>query len=375
MNQSNDTAVLIVSKPLVPPWNDSSKNLAMGIVTHARQTGFHVLTTPGYPLPAPGVVSEPVYRTAGDYSPSLFQNVRVLRRLARPDRNIGIYHFFFAPNPLTSSVCRWIMRLKKQATIQTVCSPPRDYDNLSRLIFTDFTVVLSDYHLNIFRREGIKNVIRIYPGVEIPEKISLPENPLRERLGITDEKVLLYPGDYEFSRGHEIILEILPRLVKESPRLKLLFACRPKTPASVKIEAAVKQRLREMGCGSRVVFLGHVDRMAELYDLTTICLFPVRSLYKKMDLPLTLLECLAWGIPVIASDIPPLNEMVNGRGGRAVRPDDPGDVTAAVRSFLSNPALTREYGENGRKLAREKFDIVKTAEHYETLYKKMEEAR
>lgn len=368
MTEKSQKSVLIISKPLIPPWNDSSKNLAMGIVNHARQTRFHVFSTPGTDYHSDRIIGEPIYRSAGAYSPALSQNLRVFRRILRPDRYTGIYHFFFAPNPLTSTFCRLATRFKKQATIQTVCSPLRSYDNLSRLIFTDWTVVLSDYHLNIFRRAGIGNVVRIYPGVEIPENTSLPANPLRERLGITDEKVLLYPGDYEFTGGHEIILEILPRLVKEFKRIKVVFACRPKTPESKEIEAAVMQRIREIRCEEEVIFLSQVDNMAELYDLTSICIFPARSLYKKMDLPLTLLECLAREIPLIVGDFAPLNEVLIDGGGIAVRPDSPESILDALRRLLSDRELRNRYGRDGRESAHRNFDIKLIAREYEKLY-------
>mgnify|MGYP006297419579 CR=1 FL=1 len=363
--------VLIVSKPLAPPWNDSSKNLARGIVDHARRTEFNVLTVPGFSFSSPRIVCEPVYRTGGDYAPSRTQNLRVLLRLARPDPEIEILHFFFAPNPVTSTVCRWLTRFKRKKTVQSVCSPPASYENLSRLIFTDVTVVLSDYHLKLFRDAGIDNVIRIYPGVEIPEKTTLRENLLRKELNLTDQPVILYPGDYEFSGGHEIILEILPRLAEKFPRLKLIFACRPKTDRSRTIEAGIRKDLGEMNLTDRVIFMGTVEDMEELYDLTAVCLFPARSLYKKMDLPLTLLECLARGIPVITADIPPVNEAVADEAGVAVDPEDPMEVFAAVSGILEDPDRLHSLGKAGQKRAAAEFDIIKIAARYEELYRRM----
>lgn len=106
-------AVLMVSKPIVPPWSDSGKNLVRDIVAHTPGYRFHVLVTRGAPAPFPDAVAEPIYGDAGAYAPSLAENLRVLRRLARPDR-VPLYHFFFAPNPRTSTAARWILRLKRQ---------------------------------------------------------------------------------------------------------------------------------------------------------------------------------------------------------------------------------------------------------------------
>ena len=369
MTENNENTVLIVSKPLVPPWNDGSKNLAMGIVTHARRTRFHVFSTPGTTYPSTRITGEPIYRTAGSFTPSFSQNLRVLARLARPDREIGIYHFFFTPNPRTSTAARWLTRYKKQVTIQTVCSPPASHENLSRMIFTDKVVVLSDYHRRVFQEAGIENVVKINPGIEIPAGTKLNHNRMKERLRLTDEKVVLYPGDYEFSGGHEIILRILPGLVKKFPRIKIIFACRPKTPVSRSLESGVRTRIREMGLEKYVVFLPRVEKMDELYDLTSLCLFPAHSLSRKMDIPLTLLECLSWKIPIIIGDIPPVNELLKEQVGAVVKPDSPRDLLAAIRWLISDEKARKECGKNGRKLIAEEFDINKIAGRYEDIYR------
>lgn len=369
MIENNRNTVLIISKPLVPPWNDSSKNLAMGIVNHARQTRFHVFSTPGTAYHSDRISGEPIYRTAGSFAPSVTQNLRVLTRLGRPDREIGIYHFFFAPNPLTSTAARWITRFKRQTTIQTICSPPASYKNLTHLIFTDVVVVLSDYHLRIFQQAGITNVVKINPGVDIPDSTELQHNNLKEKLGLRDEKIILYPGDYEYSGGHEIILEILPELVKKFPKTKIIFACRPKTPDSRSLESGVKNRLREMGLGKYVIFLGAEEKMDELYGLTSACLFPAQSLYKKMDLPLTLLECLAWKIPIIIGDIPPVNELMKEQVGVAVKPDSPREVLEATAGLIGDNRQRIQLGENGRKMIEAEFDIKQIAAKYEDLYR------
>ena len=53
--------VLFVSKPLVPPWTDSGKNLARDIAAAGERYCYHVLGTPGADAPGPNAVVEPVY--------------------------------------------------------------------------------------------------------------------------------------------------------------------------------------------------------------------------------------------------------------------------------------------------------------------------
>ena len=124
-----------------------------------------------------------------------------------------------------------------------------------------------------------------------------------------------------------------------------------------------------MGLAKYVIFLSRVEKMEELYDLTSLCLFPARSLYKKMDLPLTLLECLAWKVPIIIGDIPPVNELMKEQVGAAVEPDSPRDLLAATGWLIGDEEARKECGKNGRRLIAAEFDINKIAGRYEDIYR------
>ena len=89
--------ILLVSKPLGPPWNDSSKNLvrdlALGLARHEAR-GFGRRTGPER---LGNVELEPLYPAKQDgFSPALRDNARVLFRLVG-GRGADLFHFFFAP--------------------------------------------------------------------------------------------------------------------------------------------------------------------------------------------------------------------------------------------------------------------------------------
>ena len=84
--------VLFVSKPLAPPWNDGSKNLARDVASRLVRARATVLTTPNAP-PIPRrtgapVDAEAIYRDAGRFTPALSANARVFARLVTyPDHD------------------------------------------------------------------------------------------------------------------------------------------------------------------------------------------------------------------------------------------------------------------------------------------------
>src|SRR5262249_52142857 len=123
--------VLVVSKPVAPPWNDSSKNLVRDLAQSLTRYEASVMTKPGVALNLGRGRALPIYRTrAGGYAPPLADNARVLWSLLT-QRGHRVWHFFFAPNPRTSRVSALTTRLRGVRSVQTVCSAPRDTSHLA----------------------------------------------------------------------------------------------------------------------------------------------------------------------------------------------------------------------------------------------------
>ena len=111
---------LLISKPIAPPWTDSNKNLVRDLARGFKRTRARVMVPEGQDFE--GAISEPVYRAAGAYAPSRAANARVLARLVTGAR-ADVWHFFFAPNPLTLRAGRVAAALRRVPTVHT--SPAR----------------------------------------------------------------------------------------------------------------------------------------------------------------------------------------------------------------------------------------------------------
>ena len=108
-------SALLVSKPIVPPWTDSNKNLVRDLARAFTRTRPRVMVTRGATFE--GAESDAVYDAAGAYAPSRAANARVLARLMLGPR-VDLWHFFFAPNPLTLRAGRLAAGLRRAATVQ-----------------------------------------------------------------------------------------------------------------------------------------------------------------------------------------------------------------------------------------------------------------
>lgn len=359
--------ILFVSKPVVPPWSDSGKNLVRDVARAGSRYHYHLMSTRGAEPLADHCVMEPVYSTKGAYSPGLGQSLSVLARLWKPDR-LPIYHFFFAPNKKTSSVARMVFRFKRRRTVHTICSVPRDFQGLEEVLFADRMVALSRHTKALFEKHSNRPVIHIPPCIPIDTQVS--DERMRtvvERLGLPNRPLVLFAGDYQFSNAAKVCCGALPRILADT-EAHFVFACRIKQEASRGIEAQVKAEVEALGLAERVSFLNEVDDMEALAAAVAINVLPADSLYAKMDIPLVLLESLREGVPIVVSDHGPLPELMERDVGRCVATGDSEALAGAVVELMKSAELRRSLGDNGRQLVRDIYSPAPVAAAYEELY-------
>ena len=109
--------------------------------------------------------------------------------------------------------------------------------------------------------------------------------------------------------------------------------------------AALEAQAKALGVGERAAFIGYRE---DIPDLLACCdLFVLPSLYE--GLPLAILEAMAAGKPVIASDIRGNDEVViNGETGLLVPAADSTALAGAIRAILSDHAFAQRLAEAGR---------------------------
>jgi phosphatidylinositol alpha-1,6-mannosyltransferase len=133
--------ILMVSKPIVPPWNDGSKNLVRTLASHLSRHDATLLTRRGVDSQLRGRAhAEALYGSAGSFAPALRDNAAVMLRLLRGEAH-DLWHFFFAPNPRSSTAGRFAARGRHPTTVQNVFRAPHPTAQLRSLFFSQPTVV------------------------------------------------------------------------------------------------------------------------------------------------------------------------------------------------------------------------------------------
>jgi colanic acid/amylovoran biosynthesis glycosyltransferase len=121
---------------------------------------------------------------------------------------------------------------------------------------------------------------------------------------------------------------------------------------------ALERMTHDLGISDRVYFLGHLDEATKMQELCSSDLCVLPSLAE--GLPSSATEAMAVGVPVIATNIAAISELVeHGKTGLLVRPSDPEALTDAIITMIQNYKSRTRAAMLGRNRVIEEFDVDK----------------
>jgi glycosyltransferase involved in cell wall biosynthesis len=233
---------------------------------------------------------------------------------------------------------------------------PDESISCSVIAIADFT---RSYLLDAY---GIPSdrVVHIYQGVDIRRFRSTEEGKVRALarypLPAGAGPILGCIGAFEHRKGQRVLLEAMSRLVSGSlpgssgslPGAHLVLA--GDGPDNGDLCREVEAR----DLASRVSFLPFTSEPETLFERIDITVLP--SLYKE-GLPNVLLESMAMGVPVVASRVGGVPEVVQeSLTGIIVEPGNSEQLARAIHRLWADPAAYLRMGRNGRRLMEQSFD-------------------
>jgi glycosyltransferase involved in cell wall biosynthesis len=165
------------------------------------------------------------------------------------------------------------------------------------------------------------------------------------RAGRSEEGYALFYGRFDvFHKGIDTVLAAFEQLAAGRPGLTLRLAGRGKD------EGRVREMVRRSRFAGRITL--HPDPPVEevigLFSGALVFLMPSRL----EGLPMAPVEAMAAGVPVVASRVGALDEVVlPPAGGVLVPPDDPGALADAAAPFLDDPDLRERTSRSAREAA------------------------
>jgi len=198
-----------------------------------------------------------------------------------------------------------------------------------------------------------------------PDRLGAPsperKSAARKTLGLApDAPVLTSVGRQEFQKGQVHLLRAMALLREQVPNIALLLAGREGHATE-----ELQMEYRRLSLEGTAHLLGHRDDVPELLAAADLFVFP--SLYE--GIAGAVIEAMALGLPVVASDIPAMREvLVPGENAVLVTPSDPESLADVVKRLLDAPDQIERFGERSRHRFEDRFMLDRAVDRMVALY-------
>lgn len=180
-------------------------------------------------------------------------------------------------------------------------------------------------------------------------------NGTRSTFGLDPrDKVVGFVGRLVGEKGLKELLEAMSEVIKVVPEAKLLLVGDTlDSDRDTKTKQAFSSLLARNGLAAHVLFTGFIEDIPRVMKAIDVFVLPS---YRE-GLPVSVMEAMASGRPVVATDIRGCREeVVPGSTGLLVPVKDPAALASAITIILSDPELAARMGAAGRRRAAELFD-------------------
>lgn len=161
-------------------------------------------------------------------------------------------------------------------------------------------------------------------------------------------------------KGFDVLLEAFAATRRVFPGAAMILA------GTGPEQARLADQIEKLGLGSAVVMRGEVEDMPAFFRSLDVFVMPSLS----EGFGMSLLEAMSCGLPVIASDVDGMRELVqHGKSGLLVEPGNPAPLGAAIEHVVRDHDLLARLGECARGTAVEQFSIQRMVRLYERTYR------
>lgn len=230
---------------------------------------------------------------------------------------------------------------------------------------------------------GFTRLVRIEGGVSLPATPCTEEQrtAARKDLGRANPELIVAHnaplavaiGRLDEGKGLDTLIDAWPLVLRQQPRARLWLVgegpWRPRLATQIE-----RLRLRR-----RIMLAGTFDDVEQFLRAADLFVLPA----SREGTSLALLEAMAAGLPIVATDLPGNREVLGGEGPSSqtdlapplVTPGKPETLAEAILRVFDQPAEAQLWGAAGRERVGEAFSIVKMAERHLELFEQLISAR
>lgn len=183
----------------------------------------------------------------------------------------------------------------------------------------------------------------------------------RRQFAPNGEKILMHTSNFREVKRVQDVIKIFALVLEQLPAKLVLIGDGPERTDAERLS-------RELGIAEHVRFLGKQNALPEILSAADVFLLPSQS----ESFGLSALEAMSCGVPVIATNIGGIPEVVlHGETGYVAELGDVKRMARYAVELLSHPRRWEEFSNNARNRAVELFDIELIVPQYEELYRRV----
>jgi len=320
---------------------------------------FHRVETPSYPL-----FREPQY---------LLSLANKIVQVARAERLDVVHAHYAIPHATAAYLARNILAAETPSAVPaiittlhgtdiTIIGSDRSYSQTVAFCIEQsdgVTAVSESLKADTYRELGVTCDIEVIPNFldcAVHHRIDVPA--LRDRFAPPGTKVLIHVSNFRPVKRVTMVVDIFARVRRALDARLLMVGDGPDVSDAL-------QRARALGVAGDVQFLGEQEQVLPLLSVADVFLLP--SFEESFGL--AGLEAMACGVPVIASAVGGLPEVIeDGRNGILHPPDDMNGMAMSAIDLLTDDAKRRRMGDEARRVVGERFCSEKVVPQYEAYY-------
>lgn len=319
---------------------------------------YHEVLVPHYPL--------------FEYPPYSLALATKMVEVARFQR-LDVMHVHYAvPNAVSAVLARQILAPQTLPVVTTLHGTDITLvgNDPSYLETTRFGILQSDAVTTVseaLRRATLEQLALDRPIDVIPNFIDprryeqVRGQPGARRWAHEGEKVLVHISNFRPVKRVEDVVRVFSRVHRRLPCRLLLVGDGPE-------RARVEQMCRELGTCDRIIFTGNLPAVEEVLVGADLFLLPSET----ESFGLSALEALACEVPVIATDVGGLPEVVShGETGYLFPVGEVDAMADAAIELLSDPERHRRFAQAARRQAVERFSQDAVVERYRGVYERV----
>jgi glycosyltransferase involved in cell wall biosynthesis len=236
--------------------------------------------------------------------------------------------------------------------------------------FTDKVVAVSEEVKNeILRYDRVPEhkIAVIHNGVDRERFINIDAQSIRSEFHIPlSAPVVGTVGRFFPQKGQKYLLDAIAQLRNKLPSIVVLMV------GDGPLKDELENHAKNLGIQRNVMFTGIRRDIPALLAAMDVFVFP--SLWEGFGN--ALIEAMAAGKPIVATDIPPVREIMNSEKlGIIVPPANPEAIATSLELLLSDKTFAQDLGNSAQEKAFSSFTIDNTVQRYRSLYKSILEEK